>query len=333
MTDITTYLKKVYPKDWEKVNWKDLIFFYSKCAPPQLFQEYNTYYSRSNNYQPPPVSRLWVPIWSVSGILYKNIYPPREWWANSIVKGFKDNSIVELTHVRDDNPLYKVYGYWTYYAKGSGVKYNLGKTIVAKNKVEMLVNLGMSRREIIDILGDTNYLINPLSPVNSVQELAKKLFRHSDNPLEQLLDILLGKQGYTTNRDVLYAIDRVNNTSDFDEKMIKLAKSKGYDSIQLTTQANGNGGWGCEIVFVNVNPLDKVRESDWGGWTDIKKRLVGCTVNPLNFNFMLTCNEQDLGNCFDDLYEGYFAPQEGSLYPIILLSIVLVFVLTSMVRK
>lgn len=59
----------------------------------------------------------------------------------------------------------------------------------------------------------------------------------------------VAKKDVSTSR--FYAIDRINNSFNFDQLIVELARSKGYDTVQFVTQPNGNGGWAWEIVFVN----------------------------------------------------------------------------------
>ena len=67
--------------------------------------------------------------------------------------GFKDNSWIEVTHCNTKLPAstdlsgvtidtqFAEYGRWFYYARGTGMYMNIGKTIVARNKVHALLLL------------------------------------------------------------------------------------------------------------------------------------------------------------------------------------------------
>lgn len=94
---------------------------------------------------------------------YINQYPPKAWWTFENAAGVPDNAVIEVMHgkaTKDEiagaaNPTASYdstdqpdMGWWYYNAPGSGVYFNVGKTIVADNKLGVLSALGMSFNDI-----------------------------------------------------------------------------------------------------------------------------------------------------------------------------------------
>ena len=235
------------------------------------------------------------------------------------IKGFKNNSILELAHSNDDNPYYVVYGYWTYYAKGCGVFYNIGKSLRSYNKLNALYMIGFSTEKIVDLIKDSAYMINNGTPYKTVKELANNIFPHIstiENQITKLVEIAAFPpynvlQEY--NVDILYQIDRVNNSADWDQLIAQTAHDQGYDSIQFLVQANGNGGWACEIVIVGMKDLVKAQEITWKGWDYINNimsimdptthnNVSQCKFDPTIKQYQLvTCPQQNVTDCISSI--------------------------------
>lgn len=245
------YLSKIYPNS-SQLTKPEIEFIYS-FAPRDKNKKYFDP-EKERNYSPPEFNWWWRPVWYAPNTFSLNLYPPRAWWNYRDLNKYPSDSFVEGVHVRDDNPFYSVYGYWIYKAPGSGVFYNVGKTLLARNKIHALFLLGMDAAEIADLLRDERYYYNPDRPSEEYYGGMKSI--------ESILQD--GKN---------YNLDRFNNTAAMDRAITTRARAQGYDSVQFQIQANGMGGWAHEIVFVSPTPLLKKREKTWPGWTDMKKRM------------------------------------------------------------
>jgi len=316
--NVLRYYNAVYPKAdkyikkyWQKLN---LNFFYA-CAPQKIADSYGGVIDPDKTgYAPPDLGAAWVPIWFSPGTYAINLYPPQNWWDYPHKDGFSDGEWVEMMHGIDDNDFYTVYGYWTYYTKGSGVWYNVGKTLKARNKLDALRKLGMSRDEIAQLIQNTNYMTNAVSDYQTIQSLADSLFDHSAAilPLQRvklLVDVASNPSSFTDlfTTDQLYAADRANNSADWDGDITTLAWSQGYDSVQFTVQANGNGGWAHETVFCGMETLRKDLEKTWKGWPWMRARMAMgdprtkiplnvCSFDQTSEYSLVTCQEQSISS-------------------------------------
>ena len=315
---VRQYFSAVYPKavKYIKDYWTelDLNFFYA-CAPVKIAAVFGGIVDgASTGYAPPDLNAAWVPIWFSPGTYAINLYPPQRWWDYVHADGFSDAQWVEMMHGIDDNDFYTVYGYWTYYTKGSGVWYNVGKTLKAKNKLDALRKLGLSRDDIARLIQKTNYMTNAVSEYQTIQSLADSLFSHTAaiypiQRVEMLVDLASAPQEYTDMYSIeqLYAADRANNSADWDGDIAMLAWGQGYDSVQFTVQANGNGGWAHETVFCGMDSLRKDKEKTWKGWSWMKSRMaIGdprteipldrCSFDQTTEYSLVTCQEQPISS-------------------------------------
>ena len=315
-----TYYNRIYPNG-KHVNkfWKDLNFFYD-CVPNSYLMP--IYDSVKFNYRPPRFNVPWVPVGFHTNTFAINQFPSNEWWVYKYSEGFRDNSFVEMIHVKDDNPFYDVYGYWCYYAKGCGTFYNVGRSLRAYNKLDALVKLGFSSDKILSLVLNSRYMINvSFSDGNVPLDLARDIYPNSimtdSDKMNNIIDLASRAPNRydleVYNTKALYAIDRINNTADWDKILCQGAKSQGYDSIQFLVQANGHGGWATEIVFVGMNKLLKDEENVWKGWNYINNRLYvmnpksrqnkeKCSFNPeydLNYS-IVSCPQQNLVQCITE---------------------------------
>lgn len=294
------YLRRVYPNS-SLCKTPEVHFLYS-CAPESFKDRYRPLYDAENSkdYAPVPLYATWRPIWYTTDTFSVNLYPPKRWWEYEFLNTYPSFSVVEGHHIKDDNPLYTVYGFWIYLTKGTGVFYNLGRTLQTQNKIHALRVLGYSLEQIAYIIKDKRYYYNPDKPNLLISDEAKR-FR-GNNVIEKvvgLIEAILGNVGD-------YDADRINNTADFDDIITKDARAQGYDSIQFQVQANCFGGWAHEIVVVSPSPLEKAREADWQGWGDMKNMMtmndpdgvrypIAC--EPSIGSAIITCTAQGLQNC------------------------------------
>lgn len=236
------YLRKVYPN---KGGWlpslDSLDFFYVPNVPKRLNSQ--KMYNEATQ-KVPDLYDLMHPVWTPDFTLFRNRYPSTKWWDNKTVSGFSDCQNIEIMHTPDDNPYYTVFGTWFYYAKGSGVAINIGKTLRAKNKLHALRLLGLSTQEIAMKFKDVTFMIRTDIPSSDLKSLSSQTGLSSS----KIVEIAMFPERYSDHKD-LYLIDRLNNSADFDETLFFLSRTQGYDTIQFTTQANGNGGWGFEILI------------------------------------------------------------------------------------
>jgi len=298
--NIYTYLKMVYPNS-NLIRSVDLNFLYN-CAPNDLKQIYSPLIDpeKTTNYSPVNLYDTWRPIWYPENCYTVNLYPPKNWMNFEYLNKYGDNSVIEGLHTRDDNPYYTVWGFWVYATKGTGVFYNLGKTLKAYNKIDSLYLLGVSIPDIAAFLMDKNYFYNPDKPQLKILDLAKEKFPDSTN-----IDSMIRLVEYIIKKNDIYDYDRINNTADVDNMIVFLAKSKNYDSVQLQVQANGMGGWCFEVIFTNVNVLSKYNELTWPSWPQIENRMtvndpnnelapIKCRPNIVDDSVIVSCKQQNL---------------------------------------
>ena len=304
MSDLEKYYYNVYPGAKDNTfsfAFMDNLNFYYEFIPKSYIQNQGGIISlESSNYRPPPLNAIWYPIWFKESTSARNWYDPRAWWTYKYKKGFKDNSLVEMMHTVDDNPWYTVYGFWMYYTKGSGVWINIGKSLKAVNKIHSLHLLGMSVEDIAELGKNSEFRLN------------RYPYGHGNNDTEYITLTAFSRELYPGLEDktavvslitdildppdedlrVRYMKDRVNNSAEWDKTIAQMAKQKGYDSVQFTVQANGNGGWCHEIVYVDVDPLTKVKESEWEGWEGFKDKIL--IADPNDLSRYKTCEFSDV---------------------------------------
>jgi hypothetical protein len=263
------YYRMVYPNC--ALNGVPPLHFLYSCAPACLQAFYKPFVDPHGDkqYKAPELYATLRPIWYPEGLWSVNLHSPTKWWTYYNPLKYADNLSVEGLHVRDDNDVYPVYGYWIYVTQGTGVFYNLGKTLRARNKIESLYMLGMTSREIAQFILDKFYYNyrEPTKESLSIVAVARGFAGGSD--LEKAVAMI----EYILNVGKDYDVDRINNTADLDAKITQLAKSQDYDSVQFQVQANGMGGWAHEVVFVGASPLLKTREVNWAGWPAMKELM------------------------------------------------------------
>ena len=150
--ELSDYILSVYPQlgtvdDKFMKNFLAVNEFYYETVPTLTICQLNSasgfsaiYNPCANNLpgEPPELGVLWMPVWYKVGTGKINKYPKYDWWNNINLHGFPDNSYIEVMHVNDSQPLYPVYGYWCYYTRGSGVWMNVGKSLIGRNKFEII---------------------------------------------------------------------------------------------------------------------------------------------------------------------------------------------------
>lgn len=153
--------------------------------------------------------------------------------------GIPNNGLAEVYH----NGWYHEPGLYFYVLAGSGTFLNVGKTLIARNKVDALKKLGLSDRDILRSL-----------PITTFRLIAEDAEEKKQSFYMSLHDIL---QHMQTGQS--YKLDRLNETMSVDFLLYERARKKGYDTVQLTNQPNGNGGWAFEIVDVRSDLADDLK--------------------------------------------------------------------------
>jgi hypothetical protein len=286
------YLKKVYPLlPNTKFDWTKLNFFYS-CAPKKIVLSYFGQIKPGN----PSLALLrepWTPVWFPDEAFAINEYDPNAWWMYYDRHGFPSNTNIEVIHTKDDNPYYSVYGYWCYVVKGSGVYVNTGRTLRAYNKIDALLKLNVNIDILVEIAKKAQYMINTFTEAKNMIDIAYKYFPHLYVVDLKIAEMLLEasrlkpeKCGFSIHDK--YNIGRINNSAVWDLLIATVAHHQGYDSVQFSVQANGNGGWAFEIVWTGMlHPLKK-KEADWDGWKYIND--LSTVRNPLDLTVSQSCN-------------------------------------------
>jgi hypothetical protein len=253
------YLSAVYGPCAASKDWMDLVFFYA-CLPQVVMDRYPVYLPWHHDFAPPPRGTLSPPVWSPACTFVVTLVEPSSFWSWPGKRGYPDGAAVEAFHVRDDNPTYAVEGVWLYAGSGSGVKFDVGKSLRAPCKLLAFRALGMSPTDV----GALVY--NPLGDTRALPDIGGGYVKVADTALShfpqpaatdasaaavaaiaEMVRTLEGlyEKGDTRGLDweALYEIDRTNNSADYDLYLVPMAKSAGYDSIQFTSQSNGCGGW------------------------------------------------------------------------------------------
>ncbi|WP_404340285.1 hypothetical protein [Pseudoalteromonas mariniglutinosa] len=264
---IRDYLERVYPQAKSDLStmsdaavstfFNGLGFYFQLDPQPADVIPLGDTSPRNQSELPQLGDLYWPSVINPQGFWCRNPYDPTNPFNNEFVDGFASHSKVEVCHANVyDGSL----GVYYYLARGSGIAVDLGKTLVARNKLDALRKLGYSNSEIARALntGGTAYWPyytgGQLPPTN-----AKKFFR---SLVANYLDQYGGTTEEAENKIIDEAIDetnylygRLNDTGwQVDEDNFNLAKSAGFDTVQLTTQANMNNGWAFEIIDLRVVP-------------------------------------------------------------------------------
>ena len=311
---VKEYYYYVYPlAEYYKPNyWESLNYFYC-CAPEEIKQYFGGIVPVNDGSEPPPLLSACTPIWFPKDAYAINLHVPYNWWIYPYVKGFPCYDKVELLHVRDDNPAYTVFGYWTYFAKGSGVFYNIGRTLSGMTKLNVLLKLGLSLDDVAGLIINTFFWLDYNNTQVSIRSHAQQLIEGSYDDItkvKMMIQIQAEPWRYKhmySNRN-LYLIDRINNSADWDGYITLLARDQGYDTIQFTCAANGNGGHQHEICFVGFPTLVKSNEITWPSWKQLLKRMTiqspvsrhteQCQFIPVDQQYYATiCSQQPVSLC------------------------------------
>lgn len=197
-------------------------------------------------------------IYHISGDVFKNDYDPQHFNNYPLKHGYPSNSYIEVYH----NLWYDEPGHYFYHFKGTGNYLNVGKTLVANNKVGALLKLGLTEQEIFSTAPSfQNRLNQPVTLFSFVKQFAESNHISFSDAIKQVIDMAAHGSSYNINR--------VANSDDYDYTLWLVGQRLGYDTIQMTIQPNGNSGWGYEVLDL------RSKENDTGitQWQHLKKYL------------------------------------------------------------
>lgn len=267
LMSVREYLGHVYPlgkndmhgmNDQELINFFNGLTFYYKLDPSRyvINPPIQGDYVRRNTERMPAIGELYSPaIINPVGFVCRNVYPAIGPLNNVNRNGYSSGSDIEICH---SNVYNGTLGIYYYLAKGSGIFVNIGKTLVANNKLHALRLLGQTNEQIADLLysRDTGYWpayykgeLPPSSQKAYFNDLVRQyMIKHAcskEQAENGVIDAAINETDYLLGRlnDTGWAIDVSN---------FNLGRSQGYDTIQLTTQANMNNGWAFEIIDLRV---------------------------------------------------------------------------------
>lgn len=236
------YLQRVYPlapKSQLTTDYYQQLNFY--WYPYPLAKEH--FISKNNATEPPQYGAFICLSWMYrhcslekGSAIVKNLYPPKEPNQFKYRDGTASNNFVEVYH----NGWYVEPGIYYYVVRGSGIYLNVGKTLVAKNKLDALHKLGMSYSDILQISGKFVYDNNYVTTFRLIQEYMQNHHLTFQEALNNVMTTAIAGDDYQ--------FGRIADSADYDYSLYKLGKNAGFDTIQFTVQPNDNGGWGYELI-------------------------------------------------------------------------------------
>lgn len=304
-----SYVREVYPISTNpELIVETLQFFYQDLISNDIIQRFGKHFppppDSNRNYQPPKFGELWVPIWFPENTFVINGYKPDRFWEGNLDSDESQfGNYFEVMHVPDDDQSwYVVYGTWFYVTRGTGVWLDCGpRTLRSINKIHALKDLGLNVLEIATLFQDAEYMINVNENAPSLAQLAsgqvvQNIAYPGSSSEEQIQNMLIDyfkmmdyyRYKCDRNQPVdqqivskLYQLDRINNSADYDEWINLLARTQGYEAVHFTIQANGNGGWAHELVYVNQSMFLGTDEKRMA--TLANRLYIADPLNPIEF--------------------------------------------------
>lgn len=266
-----TYLAKVYPlltkEERRHIPIKSLGFYYYPYPISLQGAMQNL-----NPHKPQKLNTLYCLSWmtrcgyAVNGALFRNLYDMRNTSLFKYRHGFPSDSLVEVIH---DSWYFEPAIYY-YQAKGTGIFLDVGKTLVASNKVDALKKLGLTDVQVLNVSNHYVYFDSSLLFGNSYN-LFKGYAEKNKIPflqaLPKIMHIIIDNENYDINRAA--------DSSSYDLALYFLCRKKHYDTIQFTTSPNDNGGWAYEIMDCRTSINSTLVQR----WKKERKYLKQC--NPL----------------------------------------------------
>jgi len=268
---------------------------------------------KTTSTQPPPsMTDIWKPTLWPKYTAAINYFPPRDWESYHNSLGDPDNSWIEGVHSAFF-PTNTTYGVWFYKTVGSGIFINLGKTLRARNKLDVLIKLGWTIQDIANFINRPipikgTLLYDPsITLSNSGLGGPEKVYfwlagQYLTN-IKELMDIKkLSLEEILTaaaNPGSDYDINRINTSGTLDSPAFYMARQQGYNSVQYTVQPNIYNGFTTEIMIVGDNttntaftsiddmPNSGYRVLDPNNLPDSPTLTVG---EACNYKYPLTCS-------------------------------------------
>lgn len=203
---------------------------------------------------------------------------------SAVVKNtYHDGRASNAPEPTPNNQLVEVYhngwgvepGSYYYAISGTGVFLNVGRSLVALNKFDALHQLGLSDKAIFSY--SAIYTKNG-RPAHSFALIKQWADDHNVTFMRALQSIMRSARVGDN-----YANNRLATTESADFILYQLARQKGYQTVQLRSQPNINGGWAYEILDVRV-PLTATLKEKWE-----KNKAFLFIANPLNLKKRAPC--------------------------------------------
>ena len=202
------------------------------------------------------------------GTIFRNTYPKQKTQAAPLI---------EVMHYG----WYNEPGIFFYHATGTGIFLSVGKTLIARNKVDALRQLGLSNLQILAI--SNYYISSPPHPrfqhtYVHIKAYAKSHHLNFETALKQVMNHIIENDDYPLNR--------IANSSSYDFQLYQLCRQNHYSTIELTHSPNDNGGWGDEILDCRTS----FRQPLMARWKQEKTYLKQC--DPLNLKHCQPCDAE-----------------------------------------
>jgi hypothetical protein len=206
------------------------------------------------------------------GYYFRNNYLKNNLSAAKYYNGFPSYSNVEITH----NSWYQEPGLYFYLASGSGIYLNLGKTLIAVDKLDAMHKLGLSNMYIFKHTDIIYYNHGVFGwTINDLYNLAQK----KNMSLKQYINYIFNVK----NEQNDYKLSFISSQPSYDNLIYLNAKKQGYDTVQFTAQRNGVDGWGFEIMDIRPGFITPIEQK----WQIEEKYLT--IRNPFNLQQAEAC--------------------------------------------
>ncbi len=233
----------------------------------RIWSNYDTWngIETADPYNIPDYNQVWKPTLFPLYTAVKSKYPKNNWENFYNIDGDDSNSWIEVTHTyfNDDTNS----AMWLYKTKGSGIWLNLGRTFVAKNKIDALVKIFGLDNIVNEKFFDTPlnfWLGNGVKTklvdfLNTKQNIpGENLIDKTKNTFKYIIDPKEGEKVGLSRQD-LYDLNRIANTGDLDSSILvgifqlEVDEKNAYRTIQFTAQPNLYPGWTTEIIYKGDN--------------------------------------------------------------------------------
>jgi hypothetical protein len=259
---VDTYLKQVYPLLPGNINSQKLInsfdFYY---APFPTGLDIST-----ENKQFYCLAWMYACGNKPYGAIFRNLYHPKQAQQFRYINGYPSNSNVEVMH----SDWYNEPSLYFYVAKGTGIYFNIGKTLRAKNKIDALKKMGLSDIEILSYA--------PIDMYTAVKKYAAEHKLTFKKALSDVIKSIINNKNYQWNR---YA-----GGTTYDVILTRLCRKHHYATFQFTMQPNDNKLWGYELMDCRTPMSMPLLQR----WQHIKKYF--SQRNPLNLKQKAPCHFQ-----------------------------------------